>query len=178
MRAPAVGDAAAGGTDATGTIASTERSRGAGSVGDVPGDATEDPAGLRVSPRLTLPWAEIVVRVTTSGGPGGQHANVTRSAVVVTFDVRTSGALGPRQRERLLERLGPVVRATAADTRSQARNRGIALERLRARLAEGLRRDPPRRPTRPGPAARRARVEDKRRRGEVKRGRGRPAPED
>ncbi|MFM7617132.1 MAG: alternative ribosome rescue aminoacyl-tRNA hydrolase ArfB [Actinomycetes bacterium] len=144
----------------------------------MPGDAIEDPAGLRVSPRLTLPWPEIVVRATTSGGPGGQHANVTRSAVVVSFDVRASAALGPRQRERLLERLGPVVRATSADTRSQTRNRAIALDRLRTRIAEALRRDPPRRPTRPGPAARRARVEDKRRRGEVKRGRGRPASED
>jgi len=159
-------------------VASAAWSQGAGSVGDVPGDATEDAAGLRVTPRLTLPWAEIVVRVTTSGGPGGQHANATRSAVVVTFDVRASGALGPRQRERLLERLGPVVRVTAADTRSQARNRGIALERLRSRLVDGLRRDPPRRPTRPAPAARRARVDDKRRRGEVKRGRARPASED
>jgi ribosome-associated protein len=148
------------------------------SVGIVPGDVNEDPAGLRITPRLTLPWADIVVRATTPGGPGGQHANVTRSAVVVTFDIRASGALGPRQRERLLERLGPVVRVTAADTRSQARNRAIALDRLRARIGEGLRRDPPRRPTRPAPAARRARVEDKRRRGEVKRGRGRPGPED
>lgn len=150
----------------------------AGSVAAVAGDATDDPAGLRVTPRLTLPWGEIVVRATTSGGPGGQHANVTRSAVVATFDVRASGALGPRQRERLLDRLGPVVRATSADTRSQARNRAIALDRLRTRIAEGLRRDPPRRPTRPAPAARRARVADKRRRGEVKRGRGRPGPED
>jgi ribosome-associated protein len=131
-----------------------------------------------VTSHLVVPWDEISVRATTSGGPGGQHANVTRSAVVVTFDVRTSGALGPRQRERLLERLGPVVRATASDTRSQARNRELALERLRARLAEALRRDPPRRATRPRPAAKRARLDAKRRRGDVKRGRGRPTADD
>lgn len=127
---------------------------------------------------LVIPADELVVRVTTSGGPGGQHANVTRSAVVVTFDVARSAVLGPRQRERILERLGPVVRATASDTRSQARNRELALERLGARLAEALRRDPPRRPTRPGRAAKRARVDEKRRRGDIKRGRGRPGPED
>lgn len=127
---------------------------------------------------LVIPWDEIAVRVTTSGGPGGQHANVTRSAVVVAFDVGRSLALGPRQRERILERLGPVVRATASDTRSQARNRELALERLGVRLAAALRRDPPRRPTRPGRAAKRARVDEKRRRGDIKRGRGRPGAED
>lgn len=144
----------------------------------MPHDATGDGRGLRVTSHLVIPADEIAVRVTTSGGPGGQHANVTRSAVVVSFDVAASTVLGRRQRERILERLGPVVRATASDTRSQARNRELALERLGARLAEALRRDPPRRPTRPGRAAKRARVDEKRRRGDIKRGRGRPGPED
>lgn len=140
----------------------------------VPSDAFDGDRGLRVSATLLVPWDEVTVRATTSGGPGGQHANVTRSRVEVTFDVTASAALGPRQRARLLDRLGPVVRASAADTRSQARNRELALGRLRDRLAAGLRQDPPRRPTRPGSAARAARVDAKRRRGEVKRGRGRP----
>lgn len=140
----------------------------------VPGDADVGDRGLRVSATLVVPWDEITVRATTSGGPGGQHANVTRSRVEVSFDVVASGVLGPRQRARLLERLGPVVRAAAADTRSQARNRELAIGRLRERLAAGLRQDPPRRPTRPGSAARAARVDAKRRRGEVKRGRERP----
>lgn len=149
-----------------------------GSVGRVADDVTGAGRGLRVTSHLVIPLDEIVVRVTTSGGPGGQHANVTRSAVVVTFDVGRSTVLGPRQRERILERLGPVVRATASDTRSQSRNRDLALDRLRDRLAEALRRDPPRRPTRPGRAAKRARVDAKRRRGDIKRGRGRPGAED
>jgi ribosome-associated protein len=73
------------------------------------------------------------------------------------------------QRERLLERLGPEVRAVAADERSQARNRALALERLRTRLAEGLRVDPTRRPTRPTKASQVRRVDAKRKRSETKR---------
>ena len=88
-----------------------------------------------------------------------------------------SPSLGPRQRERLLEKLGPVVRVVADDERSQARNRQLALERLAARLAQALYRPPPRRPTRPSARARRTRVEQKRRRGDLKRQRGRPEPE-
>ena len=59
--------------------------------------------------------------------PGGQHANRTLSRVEVQFDVGASATLGPRQRARLLERFGPVVRASAAESRSQARNRELAL---------------------------------------------------
>ena len=76
---------------------------------------------------LDLPLSEISWRATTSGGPGGQHANRTLSRVEVQFDVGASPTLGPRQRARLLQRLGPVVRASASETRSQARNRELAL---------------------------------------------------
>ena len=87
--------------------------------------------------RCVIRLDELEWRTTGSGGPGGQHANTSDTRVEVRFDVATSPSLGPRQRARLLERLGPVVRATASDTRSQARNRELALERLRARLADG-----------------------------------------
>ena len=97
--------------------------------------------------------AEISWRATTSGGPGGQHANRTLSRVEVQFDVEGSATLGPRQRARLLERLGPVVRASASDSRSQARNRQLALERLAAKLDAGLRDQAPAAP----PGRRRAR---------------------
>jgi ribosome-associated protein len=136
------------------------------------------PGWLRVTGSCRIPLAELRWRVTRSGGPGGQHANTSDTRVEVSFDVEGSPSLGPRQRERLLARLGPVARAVAADTRSQARNRDLALERLAARLAAGLAVEAPRRPTRPTAGARRERVESKRRRGEVKRGRGRPAPEE
>jgi len=136
-----------------------------------------DEGRLRVSPSLVIPMNELQWRTNTPGGPGGQHANRTESAVEVRFDVVASQALGPRQRARLLERLGAVVRATASDERSQARNRQLALERLAGRLAAALRVDPPRRATRPTRASKERRLSEKRRRGEVKR-RRRPGDND
>lgn len=129
------------------------------------------PDVLRVSRTCAIPIEELEWRFTTSGGPGGQHVNTSHTRVEVRFDVAASRALGPRQRARLLEKLGPVVRVAASDERSQARNRELALERLRARLADALRVETPRRPTKPAAAAARARVEEKRRRGELKRSR-------
>jgi ribosome-associated protein len=146
-----------------------QASDGAGGAGD---------GWIRVTPSCRIPRSELRWRVARSGGPGGQHANTSDTRVEVSFDVNASTALGPRQRERLLGRLGPVVRAVAADTRSQARNREVALERLVARLADGLAVRTPRRPTRPTASARRQRVEAKRRRGDLKRKRGRPPTDD
>ena len=133
---------------------------------------------LRVTPSCQIAMHELEWRTSRAGGPGGQHANTSDTRVEVVFDVAESASLGPRQRVRLLERLGPVVRATASDSRSQARNRELALERLRARLADGLRVKPERRPTRVSKAAKRRRVDTKRRRSEVKRKRGRPTLDD
>ena len=128
-----------------------------------------DPDRLRVSRSLSIPMSEIEWRATPPGGPGGQHANRTSSRVEVRFDVVRSPTLGPRQRARLLERLGPVVRATAADERSQARNRELAMERLQARLAAALRVEKPRRPTAPTRGATERRLQSKHRRSEAKR---------
>lgn len=122
-----------------------------------------------MSRSLNLPMSEVQWRATTPGGPGGQHANKTSSRVEVRFDVVRSATLGPRQRARLLDRIGPVVRATASDERSQARNRQIALERLATRIAAALRVDAPRRPTKPTKGSMERRLEDKRRRADVKR---------
>jgi ribosome-associated protein len=133
---------------------------------------------LHVRRGLDVPLSEITWRATTSGGPGGQHANRTLSRVEVEFDVAASSVLGPRQRQRLLERVGPVVRASAAESRSQARNRQLALERLAARIDEALRVETPRRATRPTKGSQVRRVEAKRRRAEVKRGRRRPGDDD
>jgi len=136
------------------------------------------PEWLRVTPSCRIDLDELEWRTSRSGGPGGQHANTSDTRVEVRFDVEESRSLGPRQRARLLERLGPVVRATASDSRSQARNRELALERLRSRIAEALHIERPRRPTKPSRAAKRKRVDTKRRRGEVKRKRARPNPDD
>ena len=123
----------------------------------------------------SVPLSEVDLRVSRSSGPGGQHANVTASRVEAVFDVAASRALSDADKERVTARLGPVVRAVAQDSRSQARNRELALERLRSRLESALSVQRPRRATRPTAASRRRRVEGKRRRGEVKRARRRPA---
>jgi ribosome-associated protein len=126
---------------------------------------------LRVNRSLSIPLDELVWRFTTSGGPGGQHANKTSTRAEVRFDVESSPSLGPRQRARLLERLGPTVRVSAGEERSQSRNREVALRRLATRLAEGLHTERPRVPTKPTMGSKIRRLEDKRRQSTRKRNR-------
>ena len=133
--------------------------------------------GLRVNERLILPLAEVELRASRSSGPGGQHANVTASRVEAVFDVAASTSLDDEQRALLLERLGPIVTAVAQDTRGQARNRELALQRLAEKVAGGLAVPRRRRPTRPTRAAKERRLESKRRAGQRKRGRRPPGPE-
>lgn len=134
----------------------------------------DEPGRLRVSSTLVVPHAELTWRFSRSGGPGGQHANTSDTRAEVIFDVAGSPSLGPRQRARLLERLGPEVRVTASDERSQARNRELALRRLAERLAEALRVEAPRRPTKPSRASQRRRLDAKRRQSARKAERRRP----
>ena len=135
----------------------------------------DDP--MPVAPGVEIPLAEIELRATRSSGPGGQHANVTASRIEAVFDVEASNALDARHRDLLLRRLGRQVTAVSQDTRGQARNRELALERLRDKLADGLRELPPRRPTRPTRSARERRLEDKRRTSQRKRERRPPDPD-
>jgi ribosome-associated protein len=133
---------------------------------------TGDPTGaVRVTSGLSIPLAELQFRFTPSGGPGGQHANKVSTRVELRFDVAHSPTLGPRQRARLLERLGPEVRVVADDERSQLRNRQLAVERLRTRLAGALHVEKPRRATRPTRGAKERRLEEKRHLSERKRNR-------
>jgi ribosome-associated protein len=136
-----------------------------------------DEDGIRVAEDTVIPTDEIQIRASRSSGPGGQHANVTASRIEAVFEVERSESLSEEQRERLLRKLGPRVTAVAQDARSQARNRELALERLREKLADGLRRPKPRRPTRPSRAARERRLEQKRRRAERKASRRPPTDE-
>jgi ribosome-associated protein len=136
----------------------------------------DDP--MQLGRGVEVPLAEVELRTSRSSGPGGQHANVTASRVEAVFDVEASAALDEEQKRRVTARLGPVVRATAQDTRSQTRNRELALERLRARLAGALVVQRPRRPTKPTAASRRKRADAKRRRASVKRDRRRPGPDE
>src|SRR3954470_5117437 len=114
---------------------------------------------LTVSRSCRIPVSELRWRFSRSGGPGGQHANTADTRAEVVFDVAGSPSLGPRQRQRLLEKLGPEVRVVAADERSQARNRALAMARLGERLAEALKVEAPRRPTKPTRGSQVRRVE-------------------
>jgi ribosome-associated protein len=137
----------------------------------------DGPAILRVSPTCVVRMDELDWRFSASGGPGGQHVNTANTRAEVRFDIASSPSLGPRQRARLLERFGPELRVVASDERSQLRNRELALERLRSRLADALRVEKPRRPTKPTKAAKQRRLEEKRHRSETKR-RRRAEPDD
>jgi ribosome-associated protein len=131
-----------------------------------------------VNPELAVPLAEVELRTSRSSGPGGQHANVTASRVEAVFDVAESGSLSRSQRDRLRARYGDRVSAVAQDARSQARNRELALERLREKLAGGLVVPRRRRATKPSKAAKEKRLESKRRISERKRTRKPPRLED
>ena len=132
---------------------------------------------MPVARGVAIPLSEIELRASRSSGPGGQHANVTASRVEASFDVAASRSLDEEQKRRVTARGGAVVRASAQDTRSQARNRELALERLRSRLAAALTVQRPRRATKPTKASRRRRIESKKRRSDLKRQRQRPRPD-
>lgn len=132
---------------------------------------------MQVGRGAAVPLSEIELRVSRSSGPGGQHANVTASRVEAIFDVAASRALSDEHKRRVMARCGPRVTAVAQDTRSQARNRELALERLRARLAAALAVQRRRRPTMPSRAAKAQRLAEKRRHSELKAARRRPSPE-
>jgi len=116
-----------------------------------------------------LPLAEVELQVSRSSGPGGQHAQKSETRVVAVFDVETSGALTAIQKRRVISKAGPVLRAVAQDERSQSRNRELAIERLVAALRDALHVQRKRVATKPTKAARERRLEQKRRRGTVKR---------
>lgn len=127
-----------------------------------------DDGSLVVRSRLVIPPGEIELRVTTSGGPGGQHANRSLTRVVAAFHVDRSAVLSDADRLTLEERFGPVVRSSAGRFRSQGMNRAAALDQLCARLADALEPVAPRRPTRPTRASKTRRVDEKKARGRVK----------
>ena len=133
---------------------------------------------MPVTRDVAVPLSQIDVRTSRSSGPGGQHANVTASRVEAVLDIAETDALTDEQKRRVMARCGPRIVATAQDTRSQARNRELALERLRSRLASALAVQRKRKPTRPSRGAKERRLDAKRRAGERKRARRRPRAED
>jgi len=131
--------------------------------------------GLRVNRRLVIPPNELEERFSTSSGPGGQHANKASTRAELTWNIESSSVLGPRQRERLRSRLASrldsngVLRVASEKHRSQLRNR----EEVRNRLAEvvdrALKVERPRVKTKPTRAGKERRLQQKRRRSEIKR---------
>lgn len=133
---------------------------------------------LVVSRGVRIPRGELTVRFSASGGPGGQHANKTATRVELVFDVEASPSLLPVQRERVLAKLGPVIRVVADDERSQARNRALAEARLVERLATALHVERPRRATKPSKGAKERRLQQKQQRSETKANRRQPGRDD
>lgn len=125
----------------------------------------------------TIPAAELEETFETSGGPGGQHANRSATAVRLRFDVAAS-SLPEEARTRISRRLGDTVEVTSAESRSQFRNRAIARRQLKERLEEALREKPKRKRTRPTRASKRRRLANKRARSEKKRLRQPPSIDD
>jgi ribosome-associated protein len=138
--------------------------------------AAMDGESIQVTRSVALPISELQLRFSRSSGPGGQHAQKSETRVEARFDVEASESLTPAQKARVLRKAGPVLRAVAQDERSQARNRELAIERLTDALREALRVARKRRATRPTAASRERRLQEKRRRSEVKQLR-RPPPD-
>jgi ribosome-associated protein len=129
---------------------------------------------LRVTARMSVPAAELAERFSRSSGAGGQHVNTSDTRVELSFDVARSAALSETLRARALDRLAGrlvdgVLTVTASDRRSQRQNRDLARERLAETLRAAVAPPPkPRRPTKPGKGAVQARLDGKKRRGQVK----------
>jgi ribosome-associated protein len=131
--------------------------------------AAMDRESIRVTRSVSIPLSEIELRFSRSSGPGGQHAQKSETRVEALFDVEGSASLTDRQKQRVLRKAGPVLRAIAQDERSQARNRELAIGRVADALREALHVERPRRPTKPSRAAIERRLEQKRRRSQTKR---------
>lgn len=132
---------------------------------------------LSLTEDLALPRSEITFRFARSSGPGGQHVNKSETQVELLWDVRHSPTLDEKQRLRLVEALAHridedgVLHLTSGQTRSQEQNRQAVIARLARLVAAALKPQRPRVATTVSKAARTRRLAEKKRRGEIKRGR-------
>lgn len=134
-------------------------------------------SGIKINRSLTIPDHEVEYRFTTSGGPGGQHANKASTRVVLLWNVMRSESLGPRQRQRILGALRTRIdkegnlRLAGDRHRSQMQNRNDVTERFRTLLHDALIPPKARVGTRPTKASKERRLQSKKRRSETKRAR-------
>ena len=139
---------------------------------------------LHVSAAVVIPAAELQWRFSRSSGPGGQNVNKVETAVELGFDLEGTGAIGPFQKQRLLERLGSrcvagCLRVAVSEHRSQYQNRQLAMQRLADLLREALKPPPKlRKPTKPTRGAVKRRVDAKKQKSQVKQARQRRASMD
>ena len=104
---------------------------------------------LSTGPGCRIPVDQVRWRFGPSGGPGGQPANRAHTRVEAEVDLRTARGIEAEVRDRLVTKLGPVIRVVVDQHRSQARNRERALDEVEKRLCEALVEAAPRKPTRP-----------------------------
>lgn len=130
---------------------------------------------LEVTEAVSIPRSELVARATRSGGPGGQHVNTSSTRIELLWNVRNTRALDDAARERVLTKLASRLdgegwlRIVSSEYRSQLRNREAAERRLAETVRRALAVPRKRKRTKPPRAAVERRLEEKRRRGEVKR---------
>ena len=137
---------------------------------------------LRVRVDLVIPADELREAASRSSGPGGQHVNKTSTRVTLRWNVSASSCLTASQRRRIREKLGGRLTRTgdlvvnSDRTRSRARNRESARDRIVEIVSSALARPRPRKLTRPTGASRVRRRTEKTRRSKVKRTRRRVGP--
>ncbi len=135
--------------------------------------------GIEIPGYFTIPESELDWEFTTSGGPGGQHANRAATRVELRWDYQHSPSLSLAQKAAIKRNAGAranggVLRVNSDRTRSQYRNRLDARERLAGIVVDAFRPTKSRRATKPTRSAKEKRRDDKRRRSETKRLRQRP----
>ena len=126
---------------------------------------------------LAIPESEMKVRFSPSGGPGGQHANKANTRVELTWNANESSVLDGQEKEKVIQKFGPIIRLVVDETRSQSRNRDIAQARLLAKVTSALHSPKRRVATKPSKSAKARRINSKKRRGDLKKLRRSPKME-